>query len=149
MSLDPAKVAFILRQRVARLATTDPANLQPHVVPICFALVDQLVYSVIDQKPKRTTHGLRRLVNIRANPQVALLWDEYDDDWAKLSFLLAFGRAQIVDRLAEWDRAVAALRSRYPAYGQMDLRYDEHPVIRVQILRHHFWQSATPRGASH
>lgn len=142
MSLDGNEVAFILRQRVARLGTADLASGQPHVVPICFALIDEAVYFVIDRKPKRSTRGLRRLVNIQSNPRVSLLWDEYDDDWAKLSFLLAFGEGQIVDSQEEWDRAVAALRARYAGYAQMELRFDENPVVRVRILRHHFWRMA-------
>ncbi len=44
---------FIREARVARLATVDEAG-QPLVVPICFALDGETLYSAVDSKPKRT-----------------------------------------------------------------------------------------------
>ena len=52
--------------RVARLATVDPDG-RPHVVPICFALEGDVLYTAVDEKPKRT-RALQRLRNIEANP---------------------------------------------------------------------------------
>ena len=70
--------------RVARLATLD-AKSRPHIVPVCFAYDGKLFYTAIDQKPKRVTRErLARLRNIRAAPRVALLIDEYDEDWTQL-----------------------------------------------------------------
>jgi len=57
------------------------------VIPVCFALGGDLVqgdviYSVLDQKPKRTSLiRLRRVRNILANPQVALVVDHYEEAW--------------------------------------------------------------------
>ena len=65
------------RARVARLATVDAAG-RPHLVPLAFAVAGNEIFSAVDAKPKRTTR-LRRLENVRANPQVALLADHYDD----------------------------------------------------------------------
>jgi len=81
--------------RVARLATADRDG-RPHIVPIVFALDGDRIYSAVDQKPKRTT-ALRRLANVAANPNVSLLVDDYDDDWDRLWWVRADGRATVLD----------------------------------------------------
>jgi PPOX class probable F420-dependent enzyme len=106
--------------RVARLATAD-ARGWPHLVPVAFAVDADIVYSVVDAKPKRTT-ALRRLANVEENPRVALLVDHYDDaDWDALWWVRADGVARVIDpgsdveaERAEAARAVALLRARYP-----------------------------------
>ena len=49
--------------RVGRLGTVTPAG-RPHLVPCCFALVDDVAFTAVDDKPK-STFNLRRLENIR------------------------------------------------------------------------------------
>ena len=58
----------LVNARVARLATVTAAG-QPHVVPLCFTLHGDDLFSVVDFKPKSTI-DLARLENIRANPDV-------------------------------------------------------------------------------
>ncbi|HLG73533.1 MAG TPA: pyridoxamine 5'-phosphate oxidase family protein [Chloroflexota bacterium] len=50
--LDQAIVKFLKSHRIAHLATADGQGT-PHVLPICFAIVDQLIYTPLDRKPKR------------------------------------------------------------------------------------------------
>jgi len=65
-------------------------------VPVVFAVVFDTVYSAVDAKPKSTT-DLRRLANVRANPRVSLLADEYaDDDWGTLWWARADGAARVL-----------------------------------------------------
>ena len=81
----PNSVAFRERvegMRVARLATVRPDG-RPHIVPICFVLAEGVLYTAVDQKPKRASR-LVRLENVEANPRVAVLVDHYDDDWSRL-----------------------------------------------------------------
>src|ERR1700740_2897609 len=93
--------------RVARLATLD-AKSRPHIVPVCFAYDGKLFYTAVDQKPKRVTRErLARLRNIRAAPRVALLVDEYDEDWTQLWFILVRGRAELIPDSAQKERAWA------------------------------------------
>jgi PPOX class probable F420-dependent enzyme len=100
--------------RVARLATADAAG-RPHLVPIAFAVAGDTIYSVVDAKPKRTK-ALRRLANVRENPAVSLLVDHWDEeDWDALWWVRADGRGRVLDPAEpEAERAVAALRERYP-----------------------------------
>ena len=51
--------------RVARLGTVDGAGAV-RLVPVCFAVVDELVVSAVDHKPKRTGQ-LRRLDDMRGD----------------------------------------------------------------------------------
>jgi PPOX class probable F420-dependent enzyme len=99
---------------VARLGTVD-ADGRPHLVPCCFALDDDVAYSVVDHKPKRTT-ALRRLDNIAANPAVCLLVDHYDDDWSMLWWVRFDGTARVVTEGPEHERAIGLLTAKYPQY---------------------------------
>ena len=132
--LTPAQRAFIESQRVARLATVDDRG-QPHLVPICFAVVDDVLYSPIDEKPKSgDPRALRRVRNIAAQPEVQVLFDEYDDDdWTRLRYMQLRGRARIIEPGEEHARAVPALRARYAQYGAMAL--ESRPIIAVDVER--------------
>jgi PPOX class probable F420-dependent enzyme len=99
------------RSRVARLATTG-ADGRPHVVPICFALDGDTLYTAVDQKPK-STRALRRLANIEANPQVEVVIDYYEEDWSRLWWVRLSGRARVVDHDAH---GLELLCAKYPQY---------------------------------
>jgi PPOX class probable F420-dependent enzyme len=126
--------------RVARLATLD-AKSRPHIVPVCFAYDGKLFYTAIDQKPKRVTpKRLVRLRNIRAVPRVALLIDEYDEDWTQLWFILIHGTAKLIPKSAHKEHAwaIRKLRAKYPQYAQGMLP-DDAPIIRITPMRSTSW----------
>jgi PPOX class probable F420-dependent enzyme len=100
--------------RIARLATIT-ADGRPHLVPCCFALADETVYSAIDAKPK-TTLALRRLANIAANPAVALLIDHYDEDWSTLWWVRIDGIARVTTDPTERRTALDLLATKYSQY---------------------------------
>jgi PPOX class probable F420-dependent enzyme len=119
--------------RVARLATVDPTG-RPHVVPICFAIEGDMLYSAVDEKPKRTRR-LRRLTNIEANPAVEVLIDHYDEDWSRLRWARLRGTARIVE-----DRhAVELLAAKYPQYREEP---PAGPVIEVTIEKRSEWTAS-------
>jgi PPOX class probable F420-dependent enzyme len=130
--------AFINTQRVARLATVDERN-RPHVVPICFALEGDTLYTAIDDKPKTgDVTRLRRLRNVIANPDVQVLFDHYDDgDWSKLRYVQLRGTARILGLDDEHKRALGLLRDRYTQYLLMGL--ERRPVIAVDVTRIVAW----------
>lgn len=131
---------FIESHRVARLATAD-ADGAPHVVPIVYALVRDQLYFVVDEKPKKTRRGLKRLRNIAANPRVAVVIDEYHDDWNRLAYLLIEGAAVEVDQLEVYAAVLDALGRRYPQYRSMELRFDRNPMIEIRPTHCHFWRA--------
>jgi PPOX class probable F420-dependent enzyme len=118
--------------RVARLATLDPKS-GPHIVPICFVFDGKAFYTAIDRKPKRVAPDrLVRMQNIRATSRVALLIDEYDEDWTRLWYVLIRGKADLVPNSAHQERASAIrkLRAKYPQYARGMLAEDA-PIIRI------------------
>ncbi|HEX6262751.1 MAG TPA: TIGR03668 family PPOX class F420-dependent oxidoreductase [Actinomycetota bacterium] len=100
--------------RVARLATADPTG-RPHLVPIVFALVEDLIVTVVDEKPKRTKR-LQRLENVRANPLVTVLVDHYEEDWSRLWWVRVRGDARVHEEGPERERALEALAGKYAQY---------------------------------
>ena len=133
----PQAQAFVHRHRVARLATVDGGG-QPLVLPICYVLVGETLYSPTDAKPKRVpVQRLRRLRNIQANPHVALVIDDYGEDWTQLAYVIMHGTAAILTVGLDFARAVDALRQKYPQYRQMAIQ--ENPMIAVQLTHVVSW----------
>ena len=134
--LPPEVRAFLERQRVGRLATVD-ASGAPHVVPICYALLDDgCLYMAVDEKPKRTDR-LQRLRNIEGDARFALVIDRYDDDWSRLAWVMVRGRGAELAPGDRHDAAIEALRDRYEQYRTMDL--DGRPVLRLVPERVNSW----------
>jgi PPOX class probable F420-dependent enzyme len=126
--------------RVARLATLD-AKSRPHIIPVCFAYDGKLFYTAIDRKPKRVPpERLARLQNIRAMSRVALLIDQYDEDWTELWYILVRGKARLIPKSAheEHARAIRRLRAKYPQYARGMLA-DDAPIIRITPERFTSW----------
>ena len=136
--ISPEIRAKLETARVARLATLE-AERTPHLVPICFACDGSVFYSAIDRKPKQVAASrLARLKNIRETPQVALLVDQYDEDWSRLWYVLVRGEAELVSDAAEQKRAIQLLRTKYPQYSA-DMLADDAPVLRITPARITAW----------
>ncbi len=122
--------------RAVRLATVS-ADGQPHLVPVTFALDRDVIYTAIDAKPK-STRQLRRLSNIRANPEVCLLADHYAEDWSTLWWVRADGAAAILSDPAEMAAPVRLLAGRYPQYASAP---PDGPVIAILVSRWTGWSA--------
>ena len=107
-------------------------------MPVTFAVDGDLIYTGVDHKPK-STRRLQRLLNILANPHVAVLADHYAADWDQLWWVRADGLATIQDD----PDCIPGLRElfaeRYPQYRRQP---PGGPVIRIAI-RHWTGWSAT------
>ena len=136
----PADQAELLaRAPVGRLATAD-SNGVPHVIPVCYALMDGIIYSVLDQKPKRATlTRLKRVQNILANPQVSLVVDHYEENWERLWYILISGDAKLLEEGAERPAAIRVLREKYAQYRTMNI--DPNPMIKITPSHVVFWGS--------
>lgn len=122
--------------RVARLATITPEG-HPHIVPVTFAAEEGRAFTMVDHKPKTTRH-LQRLINIEAEPRVALLVDHYNDDWERLWWVRVDGTAAVHDRDEMWQHGRQLLEAKYPQYRG---RPPEGPAIVVGITRVASWES--------
>jgi PPOX class probable F420-dependent enzyme len=142
MELSAAARAYLDAHAVGHLATA-AADGAPHVIPLCYARIGDVLYFVADDKPKRRgPRALKRLANIEENPRVALVVDDYDPDWRRLAYLLIHLDAALVEDNAEYASGLSALRHRYAQYRSMPLRRESHPMVRMTPRRWHLWQSA-------
>ena len=133
--------AFVEAARVARMATTDHASI-PHVIPVCFVLAGERLYTIVDHKPKRRPTALKRLRNIADNPSVAIVVDRWDEDWSRLAWVMMQGRAQVVADDADYAAAVSALRAKYAQYAAVTFARATHPLIAVRIEHVIAWRGA-------
>ena len=147
-TLSPEQTAFLVRQRVARLATADGAG-RPHAIPVCFAYAPGSIFIALDEKPKGVpVTRLKRVRNILENPNVALVADRYAENWDLLAFVMVRGRAELLKPGSEEHAAaVRLLRGKYHQYEAM--RIEENPIIAVRAERRRpggRWTSPTPQG---
>ncbi len=78
------EVEFLKGQRVARIATVDPNDYYPHVVPICYVFDSTSFYTTAPR-------GSKRLRNIESGSKVSFLIDKYEErigEWLTLQGLL-------------------------------------------------------------
>lgn len=138
--ISPAVQKRLELARIARLATTDTQG-RPHIVPVCFAFDGEFFFTAVDRKPKRVApERLVRLQNIREVSQVALVIDEYDEDWTQLWYVLVRGKAALIPDSAPQRRAsaLANLRAKYPQYSAGMLP-DDAPIIQIDPERIIAW----------
>ena len=116
---------------VARLATIRPDG-SPRVVPICFALEGDVLYTAVDEKPKRT-RLLARLADIERDPRVEVVIDHYDDDWSRLWWVRLHGSARVVDYD---ERGLELLTAKYPQYRE---RPPQGPFVVIEVDERAEW----------
>ncbi len=136
---------FVRERRVGHLATADGEG-RPSVVPICYALIERAgqleLVSVLDEKPKRLPDtALKRVRNIAAQAAVAVVIDDYDEDWNRLAFVQVKGKASLVQSgEVGHAEAIAALRQKYPQYEAMAVGV--RPLIRITSLKASSWRAS-------
>ncbi len=129
--------AFVRAHRVARLATVDGSG-RPLVLPICYVVEGETLCSPTDAKPKRVpVERLKRLRNVLENPHVAVVVDDYSEDWTRLAYVILHGTAEVLTAGPTFAQAVLALRAKYPQYQQMPI--EATPMIAVQLTRAVSW----------
>ena len=136
--ISPEEASFLVRQRVARLATVSGSG-EPHAIPVCFAYDGRLIHIALDEKPKDVpARRLKRVRNILENPNVALIADRYSEDWDLLAYVMVRGQAGLVEPYTPMHTAaVRLLRGKYHQYEKMAL--EENPVISISPQRVASW----------
>ncbi len=135
----PEVAAFVAGRRVGRLATADKDGM-PYVVPVCYAYDwgSGRVYTAVDLKPKSVgINRLKRVRNIRENPRVALVVDDYSEDWGELAYVMALGTATVLEEGEERRRGEELLREKYEQYAEM--LEEGCAVIRIEVRRATGW----------
>jgi PPOX class probable F420-dependent enzyme len=151
--------ARLSRARVAILGSTG-ADGVAHLVPCCFAVDGNLLYSAVDDKPK-VSPDLQRLANVALDERVTVMVHHYDEDWEQLWWIRASGTARVVssgteqgraeqgraehgrseedcaeEERAEHDRAVTLLLTKYPQYATHHL---DAPVLAITVSKWRTW----------
>ena len=101
--------------RVGRLATVT-ADGRPHVVPCCFAMVDD--HDRVGSRRQAEDDARAAAPRERARPTrtSSLLVDHYADDWSTLWWVRVDGPAHVVENGPERDAAIVALQEKYEQY---------------------------------
>ena len=143
-ALTDADRRMLTAARTATLATIDPAG-RPRLVPCCFVVDGETVWTPLDDKPKASDdpRALARVRDILARPTVALLVDRWSEDWTKLGWVRLHGRAELIDDGNVPTTVLAELRAKYAQYRTHDL--ESRPAIRIVVEDVRRW-SATPEA---
>jgi len=131
-----AQRAVVASARVGRLATITPDG-RPHVVPCCFAVGEQRIWTAVDRKPKRTLR-LQRLANVRAHARASLLVDHYEEDWTRLWWVRVDCSAVVLEDGPEREAALAHLAGKYAQYRDAP---PEGPIIALTPERWRHWSA--------
>jgi len=113
----PKNYASLLRARRAYLAT-EGFDGAAEVVPVCFTWAGEAIWIAVSEDTDFS------------DQRVTFLVDRWDEDWTKLSWLVAKGRATVLPDGPEADRALDALESKYAQY----LKYPHYgPIMRLDV----------------
>jgi PPOX class probable F420-dependent enzyme len=147
MALTDGQADFIAEARTATFGTIADDG-RPRLVPICFVLQGDVLFTPIDEKPKETAdpRQLARIRDIERRADVTLLVERWDEDWTHLAWLRIDGWASLTEDPAERAPAIDALRAKYPQYADHDLA--SRPLIRIAIERVRSWGDLSDRGRS-
>jgi PPOX class probable F420-dependent enzyme len=120
-------------ERLGHLGLLDEDG-RPRVQPVTFARVGGVLYTAIDDKPKRGVPA--RVRRLRERPEAALTVDHYDDDWSRLAWVQILARAEVLEMTGA---ALSALTHRYPAYRATPPR---GPLIELRPEKVLWWRAA-------
>jgi len=119
-----AYATFLERARVVRVATTD-AGGRPHVVPVCAVVAGGRVYF-------GSGDDARKVRNLRANPRLAVVADDYSEAWDWLRGVVVTGEARLHARGPVFQRGRRLLYAKYPQYpAEAALEVGDSVVVEV------------------
>jgi nitroimidazol reductase NimA-like FMN-containing flavoprotein (pyridoxamine 5'-phosphate oxidase superfamily) len=108
VELTPGEREIVRWARVARLATVAEDG-RPRVVPVSPVLDgDRLLFATDEESVK--------VRNIRQNLHVALVFDDYLEDWSRLKAVMVCGTRRVVDHGPEWERIRELLYRKFAQY---------------------------------
>jgi PPOX class probable F420-dependent enzyme len=132
MRLTKAQSKMLQCERVARAATAGAGGM-PHLVPVCHVLVGDKIYFGSGRKG-------RKVLNVAANPRLALTVDVYSDDWDHITGVMVQGRARVIARGPRFRRLRRRLYAKYPQYPrEAALGESDSVIIEVTPTRVFSW----------
>ena len=125
---------FVREAPVCRIATAR-ADGQPHAIPVCPAFDGEATLYV-----DLTRHGASAKA-LRENPRVAVLIDEYYDDWSKLKAVILHCHAEEVQG-EELDRAWELFHEKFPQGAAIG--WEARLTLALRINRWTEWGIVAP-----
>ena len=123
MKIPSRELSLMKKMGVARVATVDAGGV-PHVVPVCPLVEGSRIYFASESSAKK-------IQNIKTNPEIAIVFDEYRDSWRGLKGVMIRGQAKLVDRKM-FARVRSKLYKKYPKYeSDAPLEFGESSVIEI------------------
>jgi PPOX class probable F420-dependent enzyme len=126
-ALKTREVKFLQSHELCRLATASKGG-RPHVVPVIYALDGENIIIAVDYKTKK-------LKNLRENPKVALVVDEYHPNRG----LMVEGDCEILERGKEYLRLLQILFNRFVFYRRNPWGEGESPILRIRPTKVVMW----------
>lgn len=117
------QLQFIKKAEVIRVATADKKG-KPQVTPVCHVVWRGKIYFATDYTKK--------LINIKQNPQIALVADIYQSSWKNLRGVMVQGKARIIRRGPLFRKIRELLYRKYKPY-RTSAPFDEmgSPIIEI------------------
>src|SRR5262249_40855377 len=103
-----------------------------HVVPVCPLVEGSRLYFASESNAKK-------IQNIKSNPEIAIVFDDYRDSWRGLKGVMIRGRAKMVDRKT-FNRVRSRLYKKYPKYeSDAVLEFGESSVVEIMPRQKVAW----------
>jgi nitroimidazol reductase NimA-like FMN-containing flavoprotein (pyridoxamine 5'-phosphate oxidase superfamily) len=128
MRLKKAVAQLIEWERVCRVATVGEAGT-PHLVPVCHVVADGKIYF-------GSGNDAQKVLNLRANPRLAVTVDLYSDAWSNLKGVMVQGTATLIDKGPRFRKLRSLLYRKYPQYPD-DAALDESDSVIVEVTPAH------------
>jgi PPOX class probable F420-dependent enzyme len=125
--LNPHQLNFLKKHELCRLATASK-DARPHVVPVIYAMDGENLIIAIDYKTKK-------LKNLRENPRVALVVDEYSPNRA----VMVEGECEILERGKEYLRLLQILFDKFAYYRNNPWGEGESPILKIKPAKAVSW----------
>ena len=126
-ALKTRETKFLQAHELCRLATASK-GCRPHVVPVIYALDGEDIVIAVDYKTKK-------LKNLRENPKVALVVDEYRPNRG----LMVEGDCEIFERGKEYLRLLQILFDRFVFYRRNPWGEGESPILKIRPTKVVMW----------
>lgn len=117
--MNKRQTAFLNKHELCRLATASKDCI-PHVIPVMYAMDRDKIVVAID-------YGTKKLSNLRVNPNVSVVVDDYDPNRA----VFVQGRCAIFERGQEYRRLLKILFEKFEVYRKNPWGEGESPIISV------------------
>ena len=126
-ALKTREVKFLQAHELCRLATASKDG-RPHVVPVVYALDREDIVIAVD-------YNTKKLKNLRENPKVALVVDEYRPNRG----LMVEGDCEILECGKEYMRLLQILFDRFVFYRRDPWSEGESPILKIRPTKVIMW----------